>query len=78
MTMKEFIIMKASKFSDCGITRPQVLRNRTNYKEIHQFFQDGLLKKNAKCFDHYTILHESKTDLVNNSEGLPGIVNKRA
>ncbi len=32
--MKEFVLMKASKFSDCGMTRPEVVKNRSNYKEI--------------------------------------------
>ena len=60
--MKEFVLMKASKFSDCGLTRPEVVRNRSDYKEINQFFKDGLLKKNTKCFNHYTIMYESKHD----------------
>jgi hypothetical protein len=33
--MKEFVLMKASKFSDCGMTRPEVVKNRSNYKEIN-------------------------------------------
>jgi len=36
--MREFILMKASKFSDCGMTRPEVVKNQSNNKEISLLF----------------------------------------